>query len=276
MVWGQLSLSLLNHRPSPLVIAMVEDITAKKEADEARLRLAAIVESSEDAIASGTMDGIIASWNAGAERMYGYTAAEVVGKSISILVPPEFPDEETKIFETLKAGGRIEQLETVRVTKTGKKINVSLSISPIKASSGQIVGVSGIARDISERKRREGKLQQYERAVEAAEEMLAVVDRDYRILMANRKYALMRNVPKEQVVGRFVYELLNEGVFDGIVKPKLDECFQGRVVRYEMRYTYPELGERNVAVSYFPIRERLKQTRSVCRGPECVPRRAQD
>jgi len=253
LVWASLSIWLLNRRPSPLVIAMVEDITEKKTAEEARFRHAAIIESSEDAIASGTLDGTILSWNAGAERIYGYTEAEAVGKSITMLVPPELPDEENKILETLRTGSRIEHFETIRVTKTGKKINVSLSISPIKDSSGRIVGISGIARDITEQKRTEDKLREYERAVEAAEEMITVVDREYRILVANRKYATMRNMAKEEIVGRFAHEVLNKAVFEGVVKPKLDECFQGKVVRYEMKYTYPGLGERDVLVSYFPI-----------------------
>ncbi len=88
LVWGCLSISLLNSRPSPLVIAMVEDITDKKRAEEARFRHAAIVESSEDAIASETLDGIIVSWNTGAQHMYGYTEAEAVGKPITFTVPP--------------------------------------------------------------------------------------------------------------------------------------------------------------------------------------------
>jgi len=108
-------------------------------------------------------------------------------------------------------------------------------------------------RDITERKRAEDRLRQYERAVEAAGGMIAVVDREYRILLANRKCATMRNMGKDEILGRFVHEVLNKGVFEAVVKPKLDECFQGKVVRYEMKYPYPELGERDVAVSYFPI-----------------------
>src|SRR6267154_1052851 len=152
LVWGSLSISLLKSSPSPLVLAMVEDITDKKKAEEARLRHAAVIESSGDAIASGTLDGIIVSWNRGAQKIYGYTEAEAIGKPISMLVPPQLPDEENKILETLKSGDRIEHFETVRVTKTGKRINVSLTISPIKDSTGRTVGISGIARDITERK----------------------------------------------------------------------------------------------------------------------------
>src|SRR6201998_2062620 len=149
LVWGSLSISLLKSSPSPLVLAMVEDITDKKKAEDARYRHAAVIESSDDAIASGTLDGIIVSWNAGAQHMYGYTEAEAVGKPITMLLPPELRDEENKILETVKAGGHISQFETVRVAKTGKRINVTLTISPIKDSSGRMVGVSGIARDIT-------------------------------------------------------------------------------------------------------------------------------
>jgi PAS domain S-box-containing protein len=169
LIWGSLSISLLNSDSSPLVLAMVEDITDKKMAEEARFRHAAVVESSDDAIASGTPDGIITSWNAGAQKIYGYTEAEAVGQPITILIPPELADEENKILETLRAGGRIEHFETVRVTKTGKRINVSLTISPIKDSSGKIVGCSGIARDITERKLSEAALRASEERLRLAQ-----------------------------------------------------------------------------------------------------------
>jgi len=168
LVWGSLSISLLKSSPSPLVLAMVEDITDKKKAEEARYRHAAVIESSDDAIASGTLDGIIVSWNTGAQKIYGYTEAEAVGKPISMLVPPELPDEENKILETLKSGDRIEHFETVRVTKTGRRINVSLTISPIKDSTGRTVGISGIARDITERKRAEEAMRESEERLRLA------------------------------------------------------------------------------------------------------------
>jgi len=170
LVWGSLGISLLKIRPSPLVLAMVEDITEKKKAEETRFRHAAIVESSEDAIASVTLDGVIVSWNAGAQHIYGYTEAETVGKSVNILVPPELLDEENKILETLRAGARIEHLETVRVAKTGTRVNVSLSISPIKDSSGKIIRFVGIARDISELKRHEQELRTSEERLRLAQQ----------------------------------------------------------------------------------------------------------
>src|ERR1700751_5415702 len=220
LVWGSLSISLLNSHPSPLVIAMVEDITDKKRAEEARLRYAAIVESSEDAIASGTLDGIIVSWNTGAQHMYGYTEAEAVGKSITMILPPELRDEEKKILETLRTGGHVEHFETIRVTKTGKKINVSLAISPIKDASGQTVGISGIARDVTERKRAEEALAEMNRTLVAQAELLqareellrvfvknvpaavAMLDRDMRYLQVSDRWCSDNSVEASDLLGR--------------------------------------------------------------------------
>jgi PAS domain S-box-containing protein len=225
LVWGRLNVSLLKTRPSPLVVAVVEDITEKRKAEEALLRLAAIVECSEDAIASVTLDGVIVSWNAGAQRMFGYTESEAVGRSATILVPPERPDEEDKILETLKAGGRIEQLETVRVTKTGKRINVSLSISPIKDSSGKTVGCSGIARDITERKLAEEVLSEMNRTLKeqssllrSREELLrvfvknvpaavAMFDCDMRYLEVSDRWCTTYSVDGSQILGRSHYDV---------------------------------------------------------------------
>jgi len=170
VVWGSLNISLLKSLTSRLVIAMVEDITVKKTAEEARFRHTAIVESSEDAIISTTLDGVITSWNTGAQRMFGYHETEAVGNPIAILVPAELPHEEKRILETLKAGGRIQQFETVRVTKTGVRINVSLSVSPIRDSTGEIVGFSGITRDITERKRVEEALRRSEERLRLAQQ----------------------------------------------------------------------------------------------------------
>jgi PAS domain S-box-containing protein len=174
LVWGRLSISLLKSSPSPLVLAMVEDITDKKKAEDARSRYASVIESSDDAIAAGTLDGIILSWNAGAEKIYEYTEAEALGKPISMLVPPELSDEENKILETLKSGDRIEHFKTVRVTKTGKRINVSLTISPIKDSTGRTVGISRIARDITERKLAEEALRASEERLRLAQQAAGI------------------------------------------------------------------------------------------------------
>jgi PAS domain S-box-containing protein len=142
---------------------MDRDITERRQADEARSRLAAIVESSDDAILSQDLDGIILSWNAGAQHTFGYTEAEAVGQPITMLIPPELRDDESKIRQRTRAGKSTEHYETVRITKYGKRVNVSLTISPVRDSADRIVGASKIARDITERKRAEEALRESER-----------------------------------------------------------------------------------------------------------------
>jgi PAS domain S-box-containing protein len=132
-----------------------ESRQARRQAEDSLAYLAAIVESSDDAIIGKTLDGTILSWNGGAERMYGYRAEEVQGRSISMLVPASRPEELAKIYSRIKEGEQIERYETVRLTKTGASIDVSLTLSPIKNSSGKIIGVSAIERNISARKQEE-------------------------------------------------------------------------------------------------------------------------
>jgi PAS domain S-box-containing protein len=136
-------------------LGMISDITERKRAEEVRERLAAIVESSQDAILSKTLDGTITSWNSGAEKMYGYAEAEAVGRHISLIVPPERLEELAEIMARLQSGEQIKQMETVRVRRDGTFIDISITTSPIKAEGGGFVGASTIARDITERKRAE-------------------------------------------------------------------------------------------------------------------------
>jgi PAS domain S-box-containing protein len=141
------------------VVLVFRDVTESHVAELASQRLAAVVESSDDAIISKNLDGIIMSWNKGAERILGYSAAEAVGKPITLLIPPGRLSEEIDIMAKLRAGERIDHFDTVRVTKNGTEIDVSLTISPIKDMSGHIVGASKILRDVSERKQVERELQ---------------------------------------------------------------------------------------------------------------------
>jgi PAS domain S-box-containing protein len=127
-------------------------------ADMAQAHLAAIVESSQDAIISKTLQGIVLSWNTGAERLFGYSAEEMIGQSITILIPPERQDEEHEILARIARGDRVEHFETVRLSKRGRPIDISLTVSPIRNAQNQIVGASKIARDITDRKRIETAL----------------------------------------------------------------------------------------------------------------------
>jgi PAS domain S-box-containing protein len=179
----------------------VRDVTHERLAENARAHLAAIVQSSDDAIVSKTLEGIIRSWNRAAERLFGYTAEEAVGQPITLIIPPERVQEEQEILKKLRCGERIDHCETVRVAKSGRRIDVALTISPICSANGVIVGASKIARDISERKASEqaqqrtiGELRRAEEALREADrrkdEFLAVLAHELRNPLAPIRYAV--------------------------------------------------------------------------------------
>jgi PAS domain S-box-containing protein len=130
----------------------VRDVTQRRESDQIRSHMAAIIESSDDAIISKTLEGVIMSWNAGAERIFGYTAEEIIGKPIYVLIPPGRFDEEPAILEKLRRGERVDHYETVRLTKEGREVDISVTVSPVRDSTGRIVAASKIARDITDRR----------------------------------------------------------------------------------------------------------------------------
>jgi len=147
-----------------------ERLAREQAATEARLRLATIVESSDDAIISKNLEEVIVSWNKGAQRIFGFTEAEAIGQPITIIIPPELLEEENKIMQRLRAGEGIEHHETIRVTKEGKRVNVSLVICPLRDSTGRIIGASKIARDITERKQTQDNLRESEERLRLAVE----------------------------------------------------------------------------------------------------------
>jgi PAS domain S-box-containing protein len=165
-------------------INMLIDITQRREADIAIRRLAAIVESSDDAIVSKTLDGIITSWNRSAERMFGYTAAEAVGRHITLIIPPERRSEENDVLARLQRGEKVDHFETERQTKDGRRLSISLTISPVKDGAGRVIGASKVARDITERKWAEEQLREAKREAEAAnrakDRFLAVLSHELR------------------------------------------------------------------------------------------------
>jgi PAS domain S-box-containing protein len=139
-------------------VNILVDITDRKEAERTNAFLGAIVETSDDAIVRKTLNGIIESWNIGAERLFGYTAGEAIGRSITIILTPDKLHEEDIILDRLRRGERIEHYETTRITKAGKRVEISVTISPIRDQAGQIIGASKIARDITARKQSEAAL----------------------------------------------------------------------------------------------------------------------
>ena len=181
-----------------------EDVTERKLAEEERARLAAIVESSDDIIIGKTLDGIITSWNKAAERLYGYSAHEVVGQPISVLVPPERPDEIPGILERIRRGEKVDHFETVRVAKDGRRLDVSLTVSPIKDSEGNITGASAIARDITQNKLAEQALRESEEHFRATFEQAAVgvshVALDGSWIRVNQKLCDIVGYPREELL----------------------------------------------------------------------------
>jgi PAS domain S-box-containing protein len=164
----EISLSPLETEEGILVLTAIRDVSERRKAEELRFQLAAIVDSSDDAIIGEGLDGVILSWNRGAERLFGYTAREAIGQPISLLLPAGREGEEPAIIERLKHGERVEPFETVRRHKDGREIDVSVTISPIYDSGSRIIGASKVARDISERKRAEAAAARAKEAAEAA------------------------------------------------------------------------------------------------------------
>jgi PAS domain S-box-containing protein len=145
------------------MLGIVQDITARKIAEEGAQRLAAIVASSDDAIISKDLHGTVTSWNPGAERIFGYTAGEMIGRPITKIIPLNLHDEEARILATIARGERIQHYETLRLAKSGSLIEISLTVSPVRDEVGNIIGAAKIARDITQRKKTERALQMTER-----------------------------------------------------------------------------------------------------------------
>jgi PAS domain S-box-containing protein len=157
------------------VVLVFRDATKEKQAHTAQAYLASIIESSDDAIVAKTLQGVITSWNKAAERMFGYSAVEAIGKQVYLIIPPERHSEESEILARLQRGERIDHYETIRRRKDGTLINVSLTVSPIRDASGNIIGASKVARDITERKRAEAELKE-------GHEVLEILNRVGRML----------------------------------------------------------------------------------------------
>jgi PAS domain S-box-containing protein len=156
-------------------VLVFRDATEKRRAEVAQARLAAIVKSSDDAIVSKTLDGIVTSWNQGAEHLFGYTAGEAVGRPITLIIPPERLDEERTILERLRRGESVEHFDTVRITRDGRRIDISLTVSPVRDAEGNVIGASKVARDITGRKRTEAALREQGRLLrEVAEAALTI------------------------------------------------------------------------------------------------------
>src|SRR5581483_2491312 len=194
-------------------INMLVDITARKQAEEASAHLAAIVSSSDDAILSKNLDGVIRSWNESAEKLFGYSAKEAIGKHITLIVPSDRQTEENNILSRLRRGERIDHFETIRMRKDGSTFDVSLTTSPIKDSAGRVIGASSVARDISHLKRIERALrdseERFRAIVDTTPECVKVVAHDGTLLHMNSSgLGMVGAESPTQVVGKSIYDLI--------------------------------------------------------------------
>jgi two-component system cell cycle sensor histidine kinase/response regulator CckA len=166
-----------------LIQCNIRDITQRKQAEKTAIRLAAIVESSDDAIIGQDLDGVVLSWNAGAENIFGYSAAEMVGRSMTSLFPADRLEQENQLLEKIKRGESVRHFETVRLAKGGRQVDVTATISPIKDSAGKIVGASKVTRDITERRKLEAQIRQSQK-MDAIGQLAGGVAHDFNNILA--------------------------------------------------------------------------------------------
>lgn len=183
---------------------------AEKVSVEPRLHLAALVDSSDDAIISKNLNGIITSWNLGASRLFGYSADEIIGKSILVLIPPELRHEEEEILRRVRAGERIEHFETVRMKKNGERFPISVTVSPIRDESGTIIAASKIARDISERRRLDESRFRLAAIVESADDAIISKDLSGMVRTWNEGASHMFGYTAEEMIGTAILRLFPE------------------------------------------------------------------
>jgi PAS domain S-box-containing protein len=188
---------------------------------------------------------------------------QLLGVDVLDILRPDYREAVQQcIHFCLKTGTACPAKECVFLALDGSEVQIEAAAIAVPWKGSQAVEV--IVRDIRERKRAEDRLREYEKVVEGLEEMIVVVDRDYRYVLANRAFLSRHGLERKELLGRSIVEVLDEKAFDTVVKGKLDECFQGRTVTYEMKYDYPKLGERDLLIAYFPIEGPAGIDRAAC------------
>ena len=252
IVWVKITRSLGRESPSnePKYFIMVaEDMTERKRAEQVSSQLAAIVESSDDAIIGKTLDGIVTSWNRSAQQIYGYSAEEIVGKPIFVLAPPDRYDEMPGILKKVRRGEHISHYETISLKKDGERIGVSINVSPIIDSIGNVVGASTVARDITDRKQTaevlQASLKKLEDLKSAAEvstvvafneaAIIAFTDQRGKITYVNEKFCQISKYSKEELIGQD-HRIINSGYHPkGYIRTLWRTIAQGKVWQGELR-----------------------------------------
>ena len=227
--------------------------------DLAAARLAAIVESSDDAIVSKTLDGTVLSWNASAERIFGYSAAEMIGSPIYKLIPPELHDDERDILARIGRGEHIARFETIRRHKTGRLFPVELSISPVRDDTGTIVGASSIKRDVSERKRAVETSSRLAAIVETSDDGIISKTFDGTVLTWNSSAERMYGYSAAEMIGRSIYDLIPEEL-KGEEARILERVSRGEhVAHYETRRCRKDGKQIEISLTLSPLRDSTGQ-----------------
>lgn len=233
-------------------------LVERERSQQADALRAAIVASSDDAIISKNLDGIILTWNAGAQRIFGYTAEEAIGQPITMLIPAERLDEEQDLLTRLRRGERIEHFETVRVTKDGRRLDISLTVSPVRDANDRIFAASKVARDITLHKRAVEDLRAAQEHLKIVTDNMAVAvthcDRDMRYLWISAGGAEWLGRSQEQIVGRPIPEIIGEQAF-ATIRPYIERALAGERVTFELPIPYRDLGQRWVKAVYNPTHD---------------------
>ena len=237
------------------VVLVFRDISERRAAEYATQRLAAIVESSDDAIIAKDLKGVVTHWNKGAERIFGYTPGEMVGQSITKIIPADRQEEEQQILSELQAGRRVEHFETIRLAKDGHTLRVSVSISPVRGPEGEIVGASKIARDMTQQKKAEEARQHLAAIVESCEDAILSMSLDGTLESWNGAAQRIYGYSEQEVVGRSINLLIPMGLRKE-EKNILARVRSGeRINHYETRRVTRTGREIDVSLTISPVRD---------------------
>jgi PAS domain S-box-containing protein len=272
VLWGEVSTALIRNvegKPQYFV-SQVVNVTAHKRAErELRQRDAELKEAQRLAQVGNWLWDLrnkSVTWSEELYRIHGRNPGLPAPsyKELPRLLTPESWHRLSAVLKKARRTGVVDDLELELIRPDGSKRWIATCGEAVRDTGGLVVQLRGTVQDITERKRAEERMREYEEVVEGAEEMIVVLDHEYRYVIANRAYLNHRKMTREQVVGRRVSDLVEKGVYESVVKGKLDECFKGNVVRYEMKQAYPALGVRDLLVSYFPIEGPSGIDRAAC------------